>query len=287
VPLFLSLCKPSVIEPLLFDASLGCPQHISTASELLLQMIDVASASLIASIVALLASLTSASITAWVTFYSDRRKHLQELEKAMSKYRNPLILAATALERKLWAIAPKSELLRVRPEDHAYFIEWTCFLVGRYFCWTYILRHETQFLQFSHDEQTKYHMQMLDMIAIAFNRPPESSGDVFRIWSGEQEALGEEMTSKDGEQLMCIGFSTFRKLRRNGEKFHNYSVFRRLERDIDAALGNGTGGPQVWRLRHLLANLLDQLDPRWLYHDKPEHYHCKCPMCTKWTRECE
>lgn len=246
---------------------------------------------LIASIVALVGSVVSAGIAAWAIFYSDHRKQLDEAEKAMSKYRDPLLLAAYDLERKLWVIANGDARLHLEgsEEQRQYLYQRTCFQVGQYFAWTYILRNETQFLRFSKGKRTKLHTRALGKISEEFSEW-RSDSYAFRIWTGEQEALGEEMMIEKGEkegQRICMGFGTFRERWTAGKS--DDPLFVRLKNDIDAmsmeqkGMHHSGNKDKILRVQHLLVDLVDELDPDGLYHisdDRREIVaYCHCNFC--------
>ena len=247
---------------------------------------------LIASIVALIGAMGSAGIAAWVVFYSDHRKHLNEVEKAMAKYRDPLMLAAYDLERKLWVLAEVEHLKNTRAEQD-YLHARTYFLLGQYFSWVYILRNETQLLRFSETERTKLHTKALAKIADEFSERQKGSSQVLRLRTGDQEALGEEMTTeKRGEkegQRICIGYHTFQRQLAEGKL--RKPLFLEIKRDIDnITLGrmgrkDAVDRERVLRLQHLLADLVGELDPDRLHHDfkarREAIKSCKCNFCAQ------
>jgi hypothetical protein len=252
-------------------------------------MVAIATASLIASIIALLGSVASAAIAAWATFYSSEgRKHLDEVERVMSKYRDPLLLSACDLERMLLDIASGNGKWQLsQEEDRTYLFERTCFLLGQYFCWVYILRRETQFLRLSTDNLTRLHTKMLDDISKKFAEKPRSKYAVFMIRPGHQEALGEEMTNElRGGERTCIGYHTFQKkwLGTGWEGFSpsNKMIFEKLKEDMEGVLTKSKPPLKAWHLQHLLIDFVDELDPKYVYHDREDPRYSRKPIkyCT-------
>ena len=107
-------------------------------------------ATIIVAVISLTGTLLVVIITVWSNFYSDKRKRLSETEKLVKKYHDPLLFAAQDLQSRLYNItAYNNHLLGWMYSDERRkenLSRYTCFLVGQYLSWTYILRRQTQFL---------------------------------------------------------------------------------------------------------------------------------------------
>jgi hypothetical protein len=180
-------------------------------------MVDVAS--IVLAVVSLVGAIGAAAITGWFTFYSDYRKRLSESEKLVVKYRDPLLLAASDLQSRLFNIVDKG-ILNYFDAPHQrqrdILTIYTCFLVGQYFAWTNILRRQAQFLCFSTDKQNKQLADTLATISYIFATDGEYGPEQpFLLWRGQQMAIGELMTIKEdngeGNELVCLGYAAFTK----------------------------------------------------------------------------
>ncbi|CZR68072.1 uncharacterized protein PAC_17971 [Phialocephala subalpina] len=169
-------------------------------------MVDV---SVIIAIISLVSSLAAAGFTGWNSFYIERVKRRAENKALMSfKYRDPLILAAMDLQSRIFAIV-QGGLLSFHDDDDKRDLVYvyTAFLLGQYLSWTFILRRQAQFLRFSTANSELSHMLEIVTNELAMDvRPGERP---FMLWRGQQMAIGEIMTEKDGDEYYCIGYSTF------------------------------------------------------------------------------
>ena len=282
-------------------------------------MVDVASITV--AVISLVGSILTAVAGGWWAYYSEERKDRRETERLLRKYRDPLLLAAQDLQARLYNIISlcivDSFIDAEEKYQDALFI-YTAFLFGQYLCWVYILRRQTQFLCFATEERnsSKSVVDLLEKIKLVLNT--DKHGPLpFMLWKGDQMAIGELMcVSEDGE-LMCMGFSTFTKLWKEGEllvreaaqdtgdathsaasidasNFRNW--FRPIGdgiRDLHEARHRNRPGEddRLRQLQHCLGDLVRALDRNGTHggkeHDKvrPARSGCPCRDCRSAERE--
>jgi len=174
-------------------------------------MVDV---SIVIAVISFVGTLLTAGVTAWLTYFSDERKRLSEAEILIARYRDPLLLASQDLQSKLYNITDHriTTYFLQDGQKKEYLLLHTAFVVGQFFSWTYILRRKTQFLKLATDKVNRKLTEALANITFEFltGKYPED-GAPFMLWRGDQMAIGEVMTVKDGVDLFCIGYATFRQ----------------------------------------------------------------------------
>jgi hypothetical protein len=163
-------------------------------------MVDIAAITV--AIISLIASLAVAVASGFLAIYSDDRKHRQERERLMRKYRDPLLLAAQDLQNRLYNIVHRKILdkwIDGSQEQKDCLVIYTAFLVGQYLAWTHILRLEAQFACFATEEsdRTMLLVSVLARIQKCLDEDNSNSDEPktpFRMWKGHQFAIGELMT---------------------------------------------------------------------------------------------
>ncbi|RMY76062.1 hypothetical protein D0863_02172 [Hortaea werneckii] len=200
-------------------------------------MVDVAAITV--AVISLASSLLTAVAGGWWAYYSEERKDRRATDRLLRKYRDPLLLAAQDLQARLFNLVELSITdafmdAGERCEDSLFI--YTAFLFGQYLCWVYILRRQTQFLCFTTEERssTKTLVEDLDRIKIVLNT--DRYGKIpFMLWKGDQMAIGELMCFKEGEELMCMGYSAF------NAKWKQSQQSQQLQAQSPSQL-NGNGG---------------------------------------------
>lgn len=237
----------------------------------------VANASIIIAALALIGTLASAGAATWFAFYSDNRKLLSESEKVLSKYRDPLLLAAQDLQSRLYNITERGFVGGGKGDNPVHAVQYTSFLVGQYFAWIYILRREAQFMRFDTNRNNRTVTKMLNDIASTFATNSFDNDNLhFRnlpcmLWRGEQRALGEMMAIPDNNQLYCMGFVAFHK------KWEDDPSFRAWFQPIADGLGpEGAKRDLRFRhLQHLLVDLVHILDPDGMHSEALGMSYCE------------
>ncbi|KAG9227966.1 hypothetical protein BJ875DRAFT_490493 [Amylocarpus encephaloides] len=222
--------------------------------------------SIIIAVVSLIGSLVAAGFTGWISYYMDRAKQRSVAKALIRKYRDPLALAAYDLQSRLWGLVQQGLLGHHDEEDRKDLVYvYTAFLVGQYLSWTYILRRQAQFLNFSTDKTNTQLNSILNTIADEFARGGREGERSFQLWRGQQMAIGETMTmAQEGGQLYCMGFAAFTSKYNSDADFKMW--FRSIERDIGylaeaSQRDDATANYRLRRLQHLLVDLVMLLDP--------------------------
>ncbi len=156
------------------------------------------------------ADQTLASFNARLQIQRDLLKEQNDGAKIMAKFKDPLIHAAYDLQSRIFNILQLHFLQRYYTNGSAreqeYAIENTVFLLAQFLAWTEIIREEIQFLALE-DDQTRKLRHLQDGIYTQF--ATDGSGDGFRLFAGEQRAVGELMIDRGTGTARCFGFAAF------------------------------------------------------------------------------
>jgi hypothetical protein len=125
--------------------------------------------------------------------------------------------------------------------------------------WTEIIRREIQFIDLGEDEQTRQLARLQDDIYSLLQT--DGFGRPFRIFAGEQRAIGESMISDGVRGLECVGYATF--LDRLA-KFPDALLepVREDVRNLSARLPEAL--PRLVALQNALIDLLAFLNPEFI-----------------------
>jgi hypothetical protein len=205
----------------------------------------------------------SAELDQMVRHEADRK----ESAKVARRYHEPLARAAYDLQSRLYNILNRNFTLRYLAQgndrERAYAVNNTIFLIAQYLAWTEIIRVAIQYVDLGTSEQTRQFARLQDGIYSLFTTdtfPPP-----FRIFAGEQRAIGERMIRQTDDGPECIGYGEF--LDRFAAPADPLLEFVRndvaaLEGDLEMAR------PRLIALQHALIELLEFLDPQYIRFDK-------------------
>jgi hypothetical protein len=134
-----------------------------------------------------------------------------EAERMAARYREPLARAAYDLQSRLYNILQQN-LLAVYYDggderERSYVVDNTAFLVAQYFAWTEIVRRDIQYIDLGQDEQTRRLARLQDDIYSLFQT--DRFGRLFRVFAGEQRAIGERMVREGPRGLECLGYAAY------------------------------------------------------------------------------
>lgn len=190
------------------------------------------------------------------------------VDELMSRYREPLLRAAFDLQSRIYNIIKQQFMIRYgaqgRDHEREYAVDNTVFLFGEYFGWVEILRRDVQFLDLGEVERNRLLVERLEKIGDVFATDKHLADPAFRIFRGEQRALGELMIhpapDPDGDsRRQCMGYARFRTRLRDDESFADW--FRPLCEDVSALRSGPTAAYERLRaLQHALIDLIDYLD---------------------------
>ena len=164
---------------------------------------------IIVAAIALAGTIITAGFSAWFAYWSDKHKRQRELRVFFAKYQDAILLASQDLQSRLYNIADYkiTEFYSCDGRFKDNLLIYTAFVVGQYLSWVYIIRHRAQFLQYETGQTNKRITTAID--AVGDEWLSDLHGQCFMLWRGDQMAIGEIMTVKDGDQLSPMGYGTF------------------------------------------------------------------------------
>lgn len=177
---------------------------------------------LLVAIISSAVALSAGALAVWGQFKSARlAAEMEELslaeqrriesEKALSRYREPLARATYDLQSRLYNIL-KQGLISAYfdngdERERSYVVDNTAFLIAQYLAWTEIIRRDIQYIDLGQDEQTRQLARLQDDIYALFQT--DRFNRIFRIFAGEQRAIGEQMIRNVGRGPECAGYAAF------------------------------------------------------------------------------
>ena len=142
-------------------------------------------------------------------------------------------------------------------------IDNTAFLIAQYLCWTEIIRRQVQFVNLEKDGETKRLQQLQGHIRgrWASDRLPP----IFRIFAGEQSAIGEAVIQYDARGPECIGYGGFLKTLGSDKDV----LIDALRQDVTLLVAQvALGRARLTEIQHALIDLIDMLDPNYFRFPK-------------------
>lgn len=234
---------------------------------------------LIAALIAALVSLAVTAITAIVQLTLNRRQRQHEIhvtgqqrareaERIRSRYRDPLLAAANALQSRLFNIVDRQLFLQPAENEsrrgrRSYSIESTLYILAEFLGWIEILRQEMQFLDLGNDRKTWRLNNILHGIQDILAQNDPRLGGALRLFRLEQRAIGELMieslTIGEQERLRCLGPATFSQRLTQSE----FAVWLNpIENNLEELVRGGPGClARAALLQNWLLDLVEFLDP--------------------------
>jgi hypothetical protein len=188
---------------------------------------------IIAGVVALLSAAGTVATSVWnasrtnanalairkLEFENEQRKVVEVMRRETAALTEPLARSANDLQSRLFNILRGGALNFIshgNERERSYMIDNTAFLIAQYLCWTEIIRRQVQFVNLEKDGDTKCLQQLQGHIRgrWASDRLPP----IFRIFAGEQNAIGEAMIQYDARGPECIGYGGIPKNARIGQR---------------------------------------------------------------------
>lgn len=246
------------------------------------------STEVIAALVAAAAAVLSSLLALWgqirvlrLTASHERDKRQEdkrdEVERVMSRFREPLLRAAYDLQSRLYNIAAQRFLtvywLNGTKEERDYAVNNTLFLIAQFFGWNEIIRREVQFLNLGDQEQTRRLSELQDNITHFWLT--DSYGRAFRMFAGEQRAVGERMIRRSSSGLECLGYADFvDTLVQPPARIPHLDLLRQDVEDL--ARATNPQFDRLFLLQNTLIDLLDYLDPMYVRY--PKERRSKLPL---------
>jgi hypothetical protein len=208
----------------------------------------------------------------------DENLEWREHKKTIAKYKDPLMHAVYDLQSRLFNIIDIDKVflsayyVRGTESQRAYAVENTVFLFCQFLAWNEIIRRQIQFLNLGADSGTKDLREIQDNIYTTLQT--DRFGPGFRIFAGDQRAIGEMMIETREGELQCIGFATYMRLLCWLEIPEDWRVsanywLKPLRDDVIAmaSIISPFRG-RVIALQHSMIDMLDALDPHYVYFPK-------------------
>ncbi|HEX6682631.1 MAG TPA: hypothetical protein VF062_07545 [Candidatus Limnocylindrales bacterium] len=221
-------------------------------------------------------SIFAAVISGFMAQRSSRLEHRLELERQretkaeqteeiLSRYREPLLLAANSLQSRFNNAVGGDYLHRFLhcgdPEEERYARDFTVYTVAEYFCWVEVIRRELRFLDLGSEERTREFNRHLEGVSRIFLDIHGHSRPQFRLFRGQQRAIGElMMVLTPGGATDCMTYPAFVSKLDNDPEFARW--FKRLRKDVDCFVTEDwAGNIRQVHVQWALIDLIDFLDP--------------------------
>jgi hypothetical protein len=201
----------------------------------------------------------------------DERRH--EQEKLVSRYREPLARAAYDLQSRLYNILEQQFIeayyTNGSERERSYAVDNSVFLVAQYFAWTEIIRREIQFLDLGADIENRELARLQDELYSLWQT--DLFGTLYRVFAGEQRAIGERMIREGPRGPECMGYASF--LEQNTKA--NDPLIEALRADTRRLAHSSEARARLIALQNALIDLLAFLDPQYVRF--PERSRTKVP----------
>ena len=187
---------------------------------------------------------------------TELRRRQSDAEALVSTYREPLLDAAFDLQSRLF------NLLRGRgffwDDPASYPLDHTLYVFAQYLGWREIIREEVRFLDLGATEATRRLGELLENVTSTISTSTAGVPASFRLYRGEQKAMGEQMMVMRGQRYRCLGYADFVAALRE-ESFAAW--FDKLRADLVGLRERRRATGRLGRLQHALIDLIDYLDP--------------------------
>jgi hypothetical protein len=190
-----------------------------------------------------------------------------ESEKSLSHYREPLARAAYDLQSRLYNILEQGLIPAYfdhgDERERSYVVDNTAFLVAQYLAWTEIIRRDIQYIDLGQDKQTRELARLQDDIHALFQT--DRFDRLFRVFAGEQRAIGERMIRDGKTGPECTGYGAFLdQLTKAPDPLLEF--VRQDVRNLGTKLS--VARPRLVALQSALIDLLAFLDPDFIRFPK-------------------
>jgi hypothetical protein len=221
-------------------------------------------------VLAILAAALVAFVTTALTLLVQARSRREEHEKrqqdrihhVISRYREPLSSAAFDLQSRLiniveFGFLEKYYVGRTDGDRYRFYAENnTLWLVGQYLAWVTIIRREVRFLDLGSVEESRDLENLINDVRKAFASDSRITDPAFRIFRGDQRAIGELMTitRATGQETYSdsMGYAAFVASLKAGSDLEFW--LHHLRDEIDVMAKDPT---RRQRLNHIQSALVD------------------------------
>jgi hypothetical protein len=235
---------------------------------------------LVSATVSVLGAVAAGLMTTWSAQRTRRFEHMlvaqqreqdkaEQAEAVLSRYREPLLLAAQNLHSRIYMIVKNKILADYLhcgdPELERYGRDYTVYVFAEYLCWIEIIRRDLRFLDLGTEARNRELVRKVENVQIAMS--DVTLPRALRMFRGEQRAIGEVMmTPAAGVQSTAnesLGYAQFCTRLDEDPSFTQW--FKRLRDGMDqVASANETEQAQMVQVQHSLVDLIEFLDPQRL-----------------------
>ena len=231
---------------------------------------------IITAAISVLGAIIAGVLTTWSSQRTRRLEHALEQQKheatkaeraaeVLSRYREPLLLAAGSLQGRIFNVMRDDYLPRYLhcgdKEQEQYARDFTVYTLTEYLCWVVIIRRELRFLDLGDDERNKEFTKRLMEVETTLSKRNADFLPHFLLFRGQQRALGELMMvpgTNGGHE--CMTYTSFCARLDSDPVFAEW--FARLRRDVDEIASNDDmGNLRLVHVQNSLIDLIDFLDP--------------------------
>jgi hypothetical protein len=193
----------------------------------------------------------------------------EQAEAVLSRYREPLLLAAENLHSRIFSIVNNKVLSNYLHSGDAdlerYGRDYTVYVLAEYLCWAEIIRRDLRFLDLGTEAHNRDLVRKLENIQIAM--ADDALPRAIRLFRGEQRAIGEMMMTPagntDAARSESLGYVQFCTRLDDDPVFAKW--FRRLRDGMDdVAVAAGEELARLVQVQHSLVDLIEFLDPQQL-----------------------
>ncbi|MBB5872983.1 hypothetical protein F4553_006417 [Allocatelliglobosispora scoriae] len=226
--------------------------------------------------ISVLGAIVAGVLTTWSSQRTRRLEHALEQQKheatkaeraaeVLSRYREPLLLAAVSLQGRIFNVVRDEYLPRYLhsgdEEQEQYARDFTVYTLTEYLCWVVIIRRELRFLDLGDDARNKEFTTRLMAVETTLSHSGPKYPPHFRLFRGQQRAIGELMMvpgPNGGHEAMT--YASFCARLDSDPVFAKW--FARLRSDVDEISSNDdTGNLRLIHAQNSLIDLIDFLDP--------------------------
>lgn len=228
-------------------------------------LVAIASAllSVLAAVIAGVMANRSRKLEHALAIQRHKESKAEQTEELISRYREPLLLAAHSLQQRMNNGINGHYLHEFLycgdAEEERYARRFTVYTLAEYLCWVEIIRRDLRFLDLGDEGRTRElnaHIEKISGILGSSAYP----NDQFRVFRGRQRAIGQlllDMGPTGSEALTYPEFDV--RIEDDGE-FRRW--FIQLLKDVDSFLTHDWAGNQRQvQLQWALIDLIDFLDP--------------------------
>ncbi|HWX35120.1 MAG TPA: hypothetical protein VNZ53_47830 [Steroidobacteraceae bacterium] len=192
---------------------------------------------------------------------NDQLKAAAQRQRDISEFSEPLARSAYDPQSRLYNILKLSFinvfLVKGTERTKLYAANNTVFLVGQYLCWKELVRRGIQFIDLGESEKTRNLLCLQDAIDSIWGTDKITS-PAFRVFAGEQRAIGEALIQAGARGPECMGYGAFLKTFNQGVN-PLIDVLRADVMSLESGLNHAT--ERLTKLQNPLIDLLDMLDP--------------------------